>query len=123
MLASGVNYVKNQIEKEKAASLKPVSQWIGSVGGKVSFKNVRLVDMKSGLGQFGSWYLWSFETVNGNQLKKFGELNNKFLVSKGSGKELQDYNEGDIFSFTAEIKKHDEYKGTKNTMLGRLSKA
>ena len=76
--------------------------------------------------------MWEFIDENGNMLKKFGNLGgDKYKIEDGDGEELfgyyvgrdrKTYNVGDVFAFTAEVKKHEEYQGVNSTMLGRLSK-
>ena len=112
-------------EAKKKATEKP-SEWIGNVGEKVKLTNLTLSDHKSGEGAYGVWNLWFFKDENGNYYKKFGELSPKFIIKKapeGAEQYFSGNRKGDVYAFTAEIKKHDEdYNGVKTTMLGRLSK-
>lgn len=123
-LASAINYFENEKKRAAEARERKDSQWIGDVGGKVQVPYAKLIDARSGEGQFGIWYLWTFIDKEGNILKKFGTLSDKFRIEAApeGAENLYGFNKGDIFAFTAEIKKHDEYQGTKNTQLGRLSK-
>jgi hypothetical protein len=123
-LASAINYFENEKKRSAEAAERKDSQWIGNVNEKVRIPYAKLVDARSGDGQFGTWYLWSFVDDKGNILKKFGTLSEKFVIEQApeGSEDLFGFSKGDVFAFTAEIKKHDEYKGTKNTQLGRLSK-
>jgi hypothetical protein len=58
---------------------------------------------------------------NGNIFTKFGTIGNQYIVKKNDS-DPNNVIVGDIISATAEIKKHDEYMGKKQTVLGRLSK-
>lgn len=125
VIAAGLNMFKKHKERiAKDAEVKD-SQWLGEVGSKIKVSNAKLVDVRSGDGQFGTWYLWSFIDQNGNSLKKFGTLSEKFRIQAApeNSEDLFGFKKGDIFAFTAEVKNHDTYNGVKSTMLGRLSKA
>jgi len=124
LLASGINYFENEKKRQAEAERTRDSQWIGNVGDKVRIPYAKLENATSGEGMYGTWYLWTFIDDNGNVLKKFGTLSEKFKIEDApeGAEELMGFHKGDVFAFTAEIKKHEEYKGTKNTQLGRLSK-
>ena len=123
-LASAINFFENEKKRSAEAEERKDSQWIGSVGAKVQIPSAKLIDARSGEGEYGTWYLWTFIDSNGNILKKFGTLSDKFRIQNApeGAEDIFGFKKGDIFAFTAEIKKHDEYKGAKNTQLGRLSK-
>lgn len=123
-LASAINYFENEKKRmAKTGELKD-SQWLGNIGEKIAIPYARLEDMRSGEGQYGTWYLWMLLDDNGNSLKKFGTIGEKFKIQDApeDAKNLGNFKEGDVFAFTADVKKHDDYKGLKSTMLGRLSK-
>jgi hypothetical protein len=124
LLASGINYFENEKKRQAEAERTRDSQWIGNVGEKVRIPYAKLENATSGEGAYGTWFLWTFIDDNGNVLKKFGNLSDKFIIENApeGSPELYSFHKGDVFAFTAEIKKHEEYKGTKNTQLGRLSK-
>lgn len=125
-LASAINFFENEKKRSAEAKERKDSQWIGNVGEKIKIPYAKLMDMRSGEGQFGVWYLWTFIDDKGNILKKFGTLDSKFRIEKApEGSEeigYRDFRKGDVFAFTSDIKKHDEYMGMKNTQLGRFSK-
>lgn len=125
IIAAGLNMLfkhKDRIAKESEAKN---SQWIGQIGEKIKFPHVKLVDARSGEGQYGVWYLWTFVDDKGNLLKKFGNISDKYKIEDApeTSEDLFGFKKGDIFAFTAEIKNHDTYNDVKSTMLGRLSKA
>jgi len=121
-LASAINYFENEKAREAKKQQLAGSDFLGQVGTKINIPYAKLTGARSGEGQYGTWYLWEFIDDQGNVLKKFGNLSDKFLVDRGTGKDLYGFNEGDVFAFTADVKKHEEYQGIKSTMLGRLSK-
>ena len=120
-LASAINYFENEKKREAKKAALADSQYIGQVGAKVNIPYAKLTGARSGEGQYGTWYLWEFVDQDGNVLKKFGNLSDKFIKEKGAGENLYGFNEGDVFAFTADVKKHEDYQGVKSTMLGRLS--
>ena len=124
ILAVAINFYEEDAKRQLANAQNKGSQFIGNVGEKVKIKNAKLTGFNSGEGAFGTWYLWSFVDENGNIMKKFGELGDKFKVADApeGSPDLQYFSKGDLFSFTAEIKKMEEYRGVKTTVLGRLSK-
>ncbi|MFA5366671.1 MAG: hypothetical protein WC333_02205 [Dehalococcoidia bacterium] len=123
-LASAINFFENEKKRQAERNERAGSVWIGVPGEKLKIPYARLTDVKSGESEWGTWYLWSFIDDKGNVLKKFGTLSEKFKIESApeNSPELFAFRKGDVFAFTAEIKKHDEYQGVKNTQLGRLSK-
>src|SRR5690606_41703589 len=103
----------------------------GNVGEKVKLKLI-ILEIKHGP-DYNPWTLWTFKDEHGNLFKKFGEVNKKYITkydptSHDINPETNEvyYNNyalvGDEISVTAEIKEHQEFAGTKSTMLVRLSK-
>lgn len=124
LLASGINYFENEKKREEKAKELQGSEWIGEVGQKIKIPYAKLDGYRTGEGQFGTWELWSFIDENGNSLKKFGNLPERFKISDApeGSENMGGYKKGDVFAFTSDIKKHDQYQGTKQTQLGRFSK-
>lgn len=129
-------------QAKKQAERKP-SNYVGVVGEKYDFVNLKVTDKRVFDSQFGTNTLWTFVDENENVIKKFGELDLSFYVGSESGEDarlkyyfensteqevLRDFfnnyvpKVGDLFSFTAPIKKHEEYRGVKSTLIGRTSK-
>jgi hypothetical protein len=98
------------------------NEYIGTVGEKLLFTDLKLLNHKSFQSQFGMGHIWSFEDSLGNKVKKFGELNSAFRTAEGTEQLFGEYNKGDMFTFIADVKNHEEYNGVKSTLLGRLSK-
>lgn len=109
-----IRRVENAERLAKAATLKHV----GVVGEKMHLK-LKVVGHKSGSGSYGLWNLWTMEDMEGNQFKKFGVIDEKFVVERPEGVEGL---VGCIIEALFEIKSHDVYNEEKQTALGRLSK-
>jgi hypothetical protein len=108
---------KKQSDKEKElAGKRASSNHIGTVGEKIACENLTIKKIRGFETQFGWSNVYNMEDEQGNVFVKFGTINKKFLV-KGQAIE-----EGAVLSFTADVKKHDEFNGVKQTTLGRLSK-
>lgn len=103
------NVGAQKIVEEKIAAVQPesTSEWIGEVGDKVKDIKVQLIRKYSMDGRYGLTTLYSFQDESGNIL-------NWWTTS---------YKEIEIGQWTtiktATIKKLDEYKGVKQTVLTR----
>jgi hypothetical protein len=124
LLASAFNYMNNEKIRQAKANQLQGSEWVGSVGQKAPFPHLKLDGYRTGEGAYGVWELWSFVDDNGNSLKKFGNLPDRFKIANApeGSENMGGHSKGDIFAFTSDVKKHDEYNGIKTTQLGRLSK-
>lgn len=89
----------------KIEALKPESQYVGTVGEKITVTAVvghtAWYDT-----QYGTTYIYNFTTLEGNLL----------VWKSGSGHR---YDEGDVVEITATVKEHSEYRGKKQTSLLR----
>lgn len=123
-LASAINFFENEKKRAEEAKERKNSEWVGQVGSKFPIQRATLTGARTGQSDFGPWYLWTFIDDSGNLYKKFGTLSDKFKIQNApdDAEQLFGFKKGDVFAFTAEIKKHEEYQGTKITQLGRLSK-
>jgi len=104
---------RDSLNSKKAAN----SNHIGTTGEKTAFENVTIKKIKGFETEFGWSNVYNLEDETGNTFVKFGTINKKFLVDDKDTVE-----EGSVLSFTADIKKHGEFNGVKQTTLGRLSK-
>lgn len=94
---------KLRIENErKERENKPVSEYIGQVGDKIKFV-AKPVCTFSGETQYGWCYIYKME-VDGNEIV--------WKTSKGIDSDL-------TYEFSATIKEHKEYRGTKQTVITR----
>jgi hypothetical protein len=65
---------------------------------------------------FGISYIYNMVDENNNQFIKFGTINDRYLVK---GDKIE---KGSILKFNTDIKKHNDYNGNKQTIIGRVSK-
>jgi hypothetical protein len=94
---------------------EPVSEHIGTVGEKVNME-VTVTSVSGFNGTYGWTNIYKMVDKDHNQITKFGTINSRYLVE---GDEIE---EGSVLKFKAEIKKHDEFRGKKQTTIGRISK-
>ena len=83
------------------------SEWVGEVSKRQQFTG-EVLFIKPFTSNWGSSYITKFVTPEGNLLTVFGG-NWKTQVTKGDTK-----------NFVGTVKKHDEYQGTKQTILNRV---
>lgn len=105
---------KEELWEQENQKKRETSEWCGTVGVRQSFIG-RVTFITSGEGQYGTWYLTVAEDLSGNVLTYFNLLNVKPTNDYSAGK-------GDLVSFDAMVKKHDERDGIKQTALGRATK-
>jgi len=94
-------------EKKREAKLD--SQYIGESGTRYRFDDITVKAMKSFTGQYGVKTMVRLEDAKGN-----------VLVWWASG-EPEWLEVGDTVTVAGTIKKHDEYRGTKQTLINRVS--
>ena len=94
------------IQKLKDDAVKS-REWVGEVKVRQDFTGLTVLSMRYLEGRYGTTTLVTFEDEPGNLLKWFASV------------ELDDINKGDIVNIRATVKKHDEYKGVKQTLITR----
>jgi hypothetical protein len=99
----------------KKKQAEPTSDYVGTVGEKVNME-VTVVSVSGFNSAFGWTNIYKMIDSNDNQITKFGTINSRYLVS---GNTIE---EGSVLKFKAEIKKHEEFRGKKQTTIGRVSK-
>jgi hypothetical protein len=99
--ASAISVYKR--EKERLATLGG-SEYQGEVGKRTTFRGLTLISIYSFEGGYGVTNLHKFQDAEGNILVWF------------TGKRLE---EDAVYGGKATVKKHDEYKGVKQTTLTR----
>ena len=114
-------YATHKYLEVKAMGEKKPSEFVGTVGEKMLFTDLKLNSHRSFNSAFGQGNIWTFEDSDGNMIKKFGELAPGFRTSEGTEELYDQYNKGDMFTFISDVKKHEEYNGLKSTVIGRLS--
>jgi len=117
----GKLYAEEMKRKAEAGETKVSSEWVGKVGEKIRLENLEIVHIGGFEGGYGWTSVYKLKDQNGNIFTKFGTIGNQYIVKKNDS-DPNNVIVGDIISATAEIKKHDEYMGKKQTVLGRLSK-
>lgn len=109
---------KNKREERKEKT-EQASGWVGTIGEKMNFENLEIIYVSGYEGQYGWTNVYTLKDENGNIFTKFGKIGSEFIVNTS---EFSEPEKGAIISATAEVKGHDEYKGSKRTVLGRFSK-
>lgn len=102
-----------KVEEEKLKKLaeaKAISQYVGNLDERIGFK-VKLLFIKSFDTQFGTSYVYKFQDGAGNKIVYFGTIS------------FDNAKEGDVVSFVARVKDHQEYLGEKQTIITRPTKA
>lgn len=98
---------KQEAEAKKQAVMATLSnEWAGAVGDKITTE-ATLTRYTSFDGQYGVMYVYNFEDVQGHMLVWF------------TSKTLTAVNEGDKIHISGTIKKLNDYKGIKQTVLTR----
>jgi hypothetical protein len=95
-----------ETERDEVAD-KPVSNWVGEAGDRVTFEDATLNSVRELDGNFGVTYLHTFTDAAGNDLVWFASNDNL-----GYG--------GEVITFTATVKRHDDYRGRKSTIINRV---
>lgn len=115
ILAAGVHSYVKSVAREKAkaeANKDALNEYVGHPGDKVEGE-VKVVFHTSFLGSFGTTHMFTLLDKKGRNYTWFG--------SGSAIQTLSDLNKtGDYIAIKATIKKHQEYKGRKQTILTRL---
>jgi len=99
-----------RVFKAKAKADRPESNWVGAVGDRMTLKAVTLETVKELNGRFGISFLHKFTDGYGNDITWFASKDNICAV-------------GDTIAMTATVKRHDEFRGRKNTIVNRAKVA
>jgi hypothetical protein len=94
-------------QRKLAAEIRKMSEWVGEVGERVTLTLTlkRAVDLGKSMWHRGHDYLYIYQDESGNTIKTFG----KNVVREGEQTKVK-----------ATVKKHEEYKGEKATVINRL---
>ena len=106
-------------EESKSDTVKSVkdSSFIGKVGEK-ELLELEILLIKEISNDFGDTYLYEMKDKSGNIFSKFGTINERFILSNHKDIEV-----GTLVKFNATIKKHQEFRGERKTVISTLSKA
>jgi len=92
----------------------PTSNFQGEVNDKIKVEAT--VTSVSGFGSSYGWTnVYKMSDIIGNVYTKFGTINARYA-------DTDEIKEGTVIKVTAVVKKHNEYKGKKEAVLGRVSK-
>jgi hypothetical protein len=93
----------NQKQKDTEKS----REWVGEVKVRQDFTGLTVLSMRYIEGNYGTTTLVAFEDEPGNLIKWFASV------------ELDNINKGDVVDLKATVKKHDDYKRVKQTLITR----
>jgi len=105
-----IAYIKSQEDVEKKKEQQAagaLSQYVGTVGAKIPKTTVEVVFTRLIDGQYGTTQMVKMKDDNGNIYTWFNSGGNRLEL-------------GSKYSIVGSIKKHDEYKGEKSTVLTRV---
>ena len=114
MVASAIGvYLRQQEWKSRRAKVTAKSEHIGEVGERLSIK-AKVVFKHSFEGDYGATLLFTFQTLDGVFVKWFG-------TGRGASDlwEAHNLQEGMVVQVTGRVKKCDEWKGQKQTIMTR----
>jgi hypothetical protein len=106
-VVAGVNMYLKSVEKAAEAAVK-TNEWVGTVGERVVLKGLKLVRCTPVETNFGMSFVTGFEDEDGRTFIWF------------ASKKIGDV--GEVMDLKTTIKKHDEYKGVKQTVITRAAK-
>lgn len=102
-------------QKDNVKKVKE-SNFLGKPG-DTSFFKLKVLNVKVVNGAYGETQVYEMVDNNNNLVSKFGEIKPSFITN---GKSVVDV--GTEVSFMASVKEHAEFRGSKVTKLGRISK-
>ena len=96
-------------QKTVEQDAQPVSRYLGVVGQRYRFENLTVKAMRSFDGEYGVKTMVRFDDSSGNAVVWWATGEPEWLET------------GDTVTVAGTVKKHDEYRGTKQTFLSRVS--
>lgn len=102
------SYLKTVEEKKNAEKQLP-SNWVGEIGERLKDIHVECIFSRVVSSYYGESVLYTFRDANGNIYKTFYSGNSWSV------------DDGESVLITGTVKKHDEWKGQKQTMLNRVA--
>lgn len=105
LVCSLIAVYKREVEKNLVQAVKIPSQWIGQVKERVTIKNARVTYYSPIETHYGTCHVYHFLAGN-DRLTYFASKN-------------MSVNENEVVNIVATIKKLDEYKGQKQTVITR----
>lgn len=107
-LAAAVNMWIRDMDDARVKQAQKPSEWVGKVGEMRDFRDLTVTRVSASEGRFGTTYIYGFLDTEGNQLTWFASRH----IEKQPGEKV---------SLRAKIKEHDEFRGTKQTVITRGS--
>lgn len=92
----------------------PKSNWQGEIGDKIQIE-AKIISINVFDGGYGSTNVYKMVDKNGNVYTKFGTINPRYV-------DTDDVEKGSNIKVKGEVKKHNEFRGKKETLIGRISK-
>lgn len=111
------NAWEDQPQRTITTAVKPPSNFVGIVGEDMTL-TLTVLTVKEITTSYGATMVYEMQDSQGNLFSKFGEINRKYIISQHD-----EIEEGTILQFSATIKKHNEFRGEKTTVLSYLSRA
>lgn len=104
--------------ESRAESVQKIipSNWVGEVGEKVPVE-CEIILVKEISNKWGDTFLYEMKDAKGNIFSKFGQINNRFIVSDHDEVEI-----GSKVKFRATIKQHREFNNEKINVISTLAK-
>lgn len=113
LVASAISAHLRHLDREKELQQRQFEdatksrEWVGEIKKREVFEKLTVLRMQYIDGEWGVTTLVTFENEPGDLIKWF------------ASKELDDLEEGMVVDIKATTKKHDDYKGTKQTLINR----
>lgn len=105
-IAAGVMMYRKTVE-DSAAKADHSNEYIGTVGARIVFTDLKIVRRNVTEGNYGNTYIYGFEDSTGNSIVWF------------ASKHIGDI--GETVTLKGTIKAHNEYKGRNQTVLTRCT--
>jgi len=116
LLASAPSAYQREVEAEVKRKSRPDvnSQHFGEIKKREVF-TLKLMSVRTWENDYGTTWFHRFLDENGNVAVWYGSLPLEYKVGVG----MKDVQIGDVVKVKATVKKHDEYKGIKQTVVNR----
>lgn len=100
--------MENELKRKERERLGANSNWVGTIGERENLPLLRVVGVKT----------WPDDRYGGvKTMIRFVDVSGNIIVWFKSGEIPDGIKEGGFVDMTARIKKHDEYRGTKQTIV------
>lgn len=106
--ASAINFYKKAVEQAAERAQTQVSNYIGTEGERLKGLVVTVLSLRVTEGFYGTTFIYKMADSQGNKLTWFASSN-------------QNLTDGQEVMMDGTVKKHEEYKGTKGTVLTRCT--